>query len=418
MKRAVVADDTGLVKDLSFSSADIQFVSNQTGSGLEVVSLSLVNQEAREIVMSRLDGSLELVKFNDTTRSWETVTSLDIDEPSVQIDAQGSSLYLLTESRVYLVMREKDSLKIVKEHSLPGGPYSVVRFFTPHEKEDHPTRVIAATEAACPVVIDINSGKITWTGKNAPDTSLGLISVFRTECVCPISETSFVSSDNTGKLRFYKTEGQRKPVIEFPVFHAFNVSNNYTGTSGMGQTRPIKHLELTTDGKTLVMGDTYGSLIALDISKLLGTEARKINITEDIKIGTKKHMEFCRKLLPMRFSLPGVMGSVRSIAVTESNIYVVSAGRYAYAFDIKSKGKKFEKTFMKQKLTCCLPIEFLDKPVESGIVANDHHIDEDEGFADDQALAEILEAVESKADEDKAFVSKSKRRRLRKGGKQ
>ena len=413
VKRAFIADDIGLVKDLSFETGNSEFVSNQTGSGLEVVSLCLVNKDPCEVAMSRVDGSLEITALTEETHSWKNAASIDLEEPVAQMTSHGSSLICLTESCVYIVDREGDSLRITNKHALPKGPYGVVRFNKARESNAAPTQVIAASDHASPVVIDIASGNIAWTGKNAPDTTIGLRSIFRTECICPLATDMFVSADSTGKLRFFNTAFQRKPLLEFPVFQAFNVTNNYTGTSGMGQTRPIKHLEVSVDGKTLFLGDTYGSLIALDVSKIV--ETQKVALPEEAKIGTKKHLEFCRKLMPMKFSLPGVMGSVRRIAVTEEHVYVVTAGRYAYVFELKSKGKKFNKVFMKQKLTCCLPLEFLEQTVEPSLEDPEQSLLEDDGSADDENLRDLLDSMESKVDDDKSFMSKAKRRRTRKG---
>jgi hypothetical protein len=160
-------------------------------------------------------------------------------------------------------------------------------------------------------------------------------------------------------------------------------------------------LELTKDGKTLLVGDTHGSVIGLDISKLIHGIPSP---SKDARIGTKAHLEFCRKLVPLRLSFSGIMGAIRSIAVTDDTVYVATAGRYAYAFDLVSKGKKFHKIFMKQKLTCCLPIE-------SAVVTEGNPVDDKEAVDDDDGdlIHDILDSVDRT--DDGEYSSKSKRRR-------
>ena len=185
-----------------------------------------------------------------------------------------------------------------------------------------PTRLVAARGDSPPVVIDLLTNKLVWSGKNANDTSIGLCSKFSTVSLLSLSDRIFAAGDVGGKLRFYDIVTQRKPVYEFPVYEVFTLTNNYTGTSGMGCKRPISQLATSFDGSTLFLGDTYGTVIGLDIRKLMASNSL---IVPDAKLATKTHTDFCRKLLPMISGLKGIMGSVRGIHATESNILVVSA---------------------------------------------------------------------------------------------
>ena len=405
--RALVSDDIGLLKDVEFASNETRLVWNESNAN-HIVSLAVAVQSPFIVIASRVDGTLESLELSCTEKAWVSKNRLDLDEPALEIAVVAHGLvHVLTESSLYSVHLDVNNMRIEKTYTLPGGPYSVVRFLKSSDSKRIP-RVLAAADQHPPVVIDLVNGQIIWQGKNAVNTPLGLTSIFETESLISLSDNVFATSDTTGKLRFYDISQQKKPILEFPVYQAFNVTNNYTGTSGMGQTRPIKKLEITIDGSTLLTGDTHGSVLGLDISKIKKDNGIKIPVpSEDAKIGTKAHLEFCRKLFPMRFSLPGIMGAIRSIAVTETTVYVATAGRYAYAFDIKSKGKKFHKVFMKQKLTCCLPID-------SSILNEGKEDDGEENPSeDDDLIQEILESVEKK--DDGEYMSKSKRRRMRKG---
>jgi hypothetical protein len=216
-----------------------------------------------------------------------------------------------------------------------------------------------------------------------------------------------VAGDLSGKLRFYDISMQRKPVLEMPVFEIFTLTNNYTGTSGMGQTRPIQKLTLSPDRSTLFVGDTFGSVVGLNVTKIVSENRLP---SPEAKIGTLRHKEACKKLIPMVCGFKGVMGSVRDIAVTDEYVYVVSAGRYAYAFERKSKGKKSDKMFLKQKLTACLPYTIESDSEEEPQPVTDEISDDEEI---DAGADEMLEQLEEK--DDARPMSKSKRRRMRKG---
>ena len=410
--RALVSDDIGLIKDISFTSNESQLVCNESGAN-HVVAIATVSKSPYVVMTSRVDGTLESFELNEEQKSWVPKSKIDLEEAAISIHAIEDKILVLCESNVSVIIADAESIRLSKTYPLPEGPYSVVALMR-SLADERPARVIAAMDRAPPVVIDFEKGQIVWKGKNAPDTPLGLTSVFHTERIISLSPSVFVASDSTGRLRFYDTAVQKKPILEYSVFQAFNITNNYTGTTDMGQTRPIKQLELTLDDSTLVLGDTHGSVIGLDLSKLLKDRSLfKIPVPdkEANRFGTNAHLDYCRKLIPMKFSFPGVMGAVRSIAVTDAVVYVVTAGRYAYAFDIKSKGKKFQKMFLKQKLTCCIPIESVT--LTKGQEDRDEDIDS-EGD-DNDLVQDLLDAVDEKDDSGDVFMSKSKRRRLKKG---
>lgn len=404
--RAVIFDDIGLIKDVNFTTGNQFFVSNESGSHTAVTFAHVVQLNPLRLVTSRLDGSIELFELNSATATWRRLSSYDLESEALSITSEDSILTVLTDSRVHIVTWTDGILTSMDCHPLRGGPYEKATLMKSQAGETNTVAVCTRSDQP-PVLIDYIEDKIIWTAKNAADTPIGLRAVFHTQALLSLSASTFVCADATGKVRFYDVRIQRKPILELPTYEAFNVSNQYTGTSGMGEKRAIKLLTSSPDGNLLFVGDTFGSLLALDLSKLGGKNI-KLPICE-AKIGTSKHSEFCRKLLPMKFSLPGIMGSIRHVAVTESTAYVVTAGRYAYAFNLASKGKKFHKLFMKQKLTFCLPIESAVLPEQ---LANG---DAEKSESDDDGnVSDILESVAQMGD-DNVPVSKSKRRRLRKG---
>jgi hypothetical protein len=338
---------------------------------------------------------------------WSEISLLEVDDVAVDLRIVQDDLIAVTESEVHFLSFDDSKLKLNNSVAIPDGPISNARLLNVGGV-DSSALVLLSKADQPPQVFDYKLNKIIWSGKNGPDTPLGLKATFDIQAMAWLSPTVFAAGDTTGKLRFYDISQQRKPMIEMPVFELFNVTNHYTGTSGMGQTRPLKRLELSKDGLTLFVGDTYGCVLALDLSKPRDNNGLVKLPQSDTKIGTAAHRDFCRKLIPMQYCLSGIMGSVRDIAVTDSKIFVVSAGRYAYCFDIKSKGKKFDKMFMKQKLTYCLPIE-------SAVVAepSPDKADSADSEADEQEIDEVVGMLDAQADQEP--MTKSKRRRLRKG---
>ena len=422
--RLLVSDDIGLVKEVNLSTKSIKYVSNASGADLAVENMCWLDTNCSKVAVSRASGAIDIFELSGASFDWIQLATYDFDEPAMRMIVSGNTLLVVGESTVSTLQFNKITAK-PKIRSLPGGPYTAVDFvrsgpvsesnpvsFRP--VSELPTRIIAAAGEACPVVIDIEKLEVVWSGKNASDTPIGLSSKFSTTCIQSLSERIFTAGDLSGKLRFYDIVTQRKPVLELPVFEVFTVTNNYTGTSGMGQTRPIKELALSPDGTVLYMGDTYGSVLGLELKKAMATNAIPVS---EAKIATARHTDFCRKLMPMSCGFKGVMGSVRAIAVTASTVYVVSAGRFAYSFDIKTRGKKMEKVFLKQKLTACLAIESelevpADKRTNTVNTESDELVDDEEIEA---GAEEVLEMLGDKISSNDGMMTKSKRRRLRKG---
>jgi hypothetical protein len=367
------------------------------------------------LVISRNGGIIDIFDYSPDAGRWHRRTSIDIDDQVLDLCViLGSNTVILamSESATYSIVIEEASSRVESRRTLPGGPYTVARFghaetFLPVASP--PQRILVARDDACPVVIDQATMEVVWSGKNASNTPIGLASVFRTTCLLSIRESVFAACDESGKLRLYDTTVQRKPILEFPIFQVFSITNNYTGTSGMGQVRPIQALALSTDGQQLFLGDTYGSVIVLDLKKVLAGDKL---VTPEAKIGTARHIEYCRKSIPMSYSLKGVMGSVRAIAVTERTAFVVSAGRFAYEFDLPSKGKKNAKLILKQKLTACLPV-VAELPAPDSSLQPDETNSDNEEEAVEMSATDFLEKLDNDAGHE--LMSKSKRRRLRKG---
>jgi hypothetical protein len=398
--RLIAADDIGLVKEVDLSSKSSRYISSVSGGDLAVECLCWIDDSSSLLAVARLNGSVDL--FRRDSREWTLKRTYELDSTPLRMIMLNSTLLLLSDSHLYSIATlgdQQDSLS----KDLPGGPYDVVDFLL--HKDGNVSGIIASKGTECPNVISMDPLKITWTGKNASDTPIGLASKFQICALASLSKSIFLATDTTGRLRVYDISVQKKPILELPVFEAFTLTNNYTGTSGMGQTRPIQELAISRDRCVLFMGDTFGTVIGVDVS-----EIREKVPSSDAKLGTSRHIDFCKRLLRMKCAFKGVMGSVRKIAVTDTTLFVVSAGRYAYGFDLKTK--KCEKFFLKQKLTYCIPIASEEESlIENGSTVSDVE-DEDEIEAGADDLLQQLAAEDS----DEPFViSKSKRRRLRKG---
>jgi hypothetical protein len=390
LKNLVTADDIGLVKEVCFPEKEVRYIANVSGADAGVSSMAWLNEDESVLAVARSSGVIDVYQYSDEDTRWSVKSSVSVDTEAVSMVATGSfsQLVVLTDGSVVTFSVNEAHLEILRTVSLENGPYDVLGFM--HGQ----SRVIACRGEEAPAVIDSVSGKIVWKGKSPGDTPLKLQSVFHTASVVGISERVFAAGDQVGKLRFYDIVSQKKPVFEMPVFNIFTLSNQYTGTGGMGQVRPLKVLTLSADSKWLYIGDTYGTVFAIDITKSFEKDGKLIQSVG--KIGFKDHTDFCRKLFPMVAGCKGVMGSVRSIFTTKTTVYVVSAGRYAYCFDIKSKGKRDSyKMFMKQKLTACLPCSKRSLPGGSKLEEDELDMSEISDSEADEMANEVLEGIDT-----------------------
>lgn len=405
MRGLIVSDDIGLVKVVNLVSKSTTFVCDVSGPDMTTTAMCTLGYSPGKICVARNSG-VDVYESISASNGWKQVRSYELEDAPLRIFPVDGAIRVVSETRIISLALDDDRKQ--ESRSLPSGPYSFLDFMpTAEGVAGKPMFMVAAYGDACPVIIDLEKMSIVWTGRNASDTPIGLTSTFTTNCLLGLTDKIFVAGDMSGKLRFYDISMQRKPVLEMPVFEIFTLTNNYTGTSGMGQTRPIQKLTLSPDKSTLFFGDTFGSVVGLNVSKIVSENRLP---SPEAKIGTLRHKEACKKLIPMVCGFKGVMGSVRDIAVTDEYVYVVSAGRYAYAFERKSKGKKFDKMFLKQKLTACLPYTIESDSEEQPQPVTDEISDDEEIEA---GADEMLEQLEEK--DGARPMSKSKRRRMRKG---
>ena len=359
--RLVTSDDIGLVKDVDIVEKSVALIQGQSGAERVTTNLAWVNEEESLLAIATSAGIVEILQLDSEKLTWVSRRQIDVKEHVITMRAvQDKTLLVVTESD-FIQINIGEEIVVSSKISFENGPYNVASFMIPTSQsvpdgyssvlKALPTHLVAASDVHPPVIISLLTGKVEWSGKNANDTPLGINSKFHSTSIIGISDCIFAAGDQSGKIRFYDIKTQRKPVLEMPIFDTFSLTNNYTGTSGMGITRPITILSLSVDSSLLFIGDTFGTLISISIQKAIGN---KTLVIPGAKIGFKAHNEYCRKLFPLNRNYKGMMGSVRDVAVTESTLFVVTAGRYAYSFDIANP-KKVEKIFLKQKLTACLP---------------------------------------------------------------
>jgi hypothetical protein len=361
IQRLVTSDDIGLVKDIDITEKTVSLMQGQSGADRGITCLAWVDEEESELAIATSAGVVEILQFDSEKLVWGSRGQIDVSDPVVLMRAIPDNILLVVTECELIKIKIGEEVVVLSKISFENGPYNVASFMAPISKQVSdeytpilqvsPTQLVAATEARPPVIVSLETGKIEWSGKNANDTPLGINSKFHTTCLIGITDRIFAAGDQSGKIRFYDIKNQRKPVLEMPIFDTFNLTNNYTGTSGMGINRPITILSLSLDSSLLFIGDTFGTLISINISKAIGNNTL---VLPGAKIGFKAHNDYCRKLFAMNRNYKGMMGSVRDVAVTKSILFVVTAGRYAYSFDIENP-KKNEKIFLKQKLTACLP---------------------------------------------------------------
>ena len=394
--RLLVADDIGLVKQVNMADESVSYLCNTSGADMAVVDMIWLNSECSRVAVCRESGSIEIYELSNKTSCWILLKSIDLEETAVTTSVVDEVLIVVSEESVYRIDLEDFG---VNSAPIAGGPYTCISLMSGSKLS-----LVAYCEDKPPVVIDMASNEVVWTGKHANDTAIGLNSKFEATSLVGLTDGIFAAGDVSGKLRFYDFVAQRKPVYELPVYQVYTLTNNYTGTSGMGVTRPVTRL--TFANSTLFVGDTYGTVIGLDMRKAL---VQPRLVSPEGKLGMKKHIDYCRKLFPMISNFKGIMGSVRDIQITQSHAFVVSAGRYAYSFDLNCK-KNAKKVFLKQKLTSCLYIPEIED-IETDELEDNEEEEEEEESSDE---IDIM-TPEERIIHDSQPMSKSKRRRMRKG---
>jgi hypothetical protein len=403
--RLVTSDDIGLIKDVDISAKSAGIIQGQSAADRGTTCLTWLNESETSLAVATSAGVVEILQFDSEKLTWTSRREIDVSEHIITMHATPDLLLILSESELITVPLG-DITSPVSKIQFENGPYNVASFMNLANSDNSdtsspilaatPIHIVAASESRTPVIISLITGKIEWSGKNANDTPLGINSKFYTTAIVSISDRIFAAGDQSGKLRFYDIKTQRKPVLELPIYETFHLTNNYTGTSGMGVTRPITSLAINSS--QLFVGDTFGTLISLNISKVI---ANNCLVVPGAKIGFKAHTEYCRKLLTLTRNFKGMMGSIRDMAVTSTTLFVVTAGRYAYAFDLANP-KKMEKLFLKQKLTACIAHEKAEKGV--GLDNKQSEEDEEESSGDEDAAHDLLNDLDSDADD--TFVSR------------
>lgn len=331
----LVSDDIGLIKTTTLNMSDGEIISNESGVGLAVKRMCWLSCQADRLAVSRANGVIDFFELNE--EKWTKVKSFETEAEINLMSWSDNTLLVITDTSILRFSSEDYERKSCD--TLPGGPYTLSILLD----DDH---ALVSKGSSPPVVFNLTTLRIIWSGKNAPDTPLALSSIFTTESAVALSPTVFVCGSLEGKLRLYHIDKQRKPLLELVVQEAYQLSGNYTGTTG--PSRPIKVLTLSEDRSTLFAGDTFGSVIGLNIKKLVD-QSFKI----EAKVGTRAHADMARKTMPLMCSVNGVTGSVRCIQVHESTLFIATAGRYLYAYDVKTK--RVAKKSFNQKLTYCLP---------------------------------------------------------------
>ena len=231
-----------------------------------------------------------------------------------------------------------------------------------------------------PVLISEKNGKFeqVWTGKNQPDTKLGLKAKFEIKSMIA-SSPLLIAGDSEGRVRVYNSGLQRKCVSEISnVFSA--VSNQYAASDSSVRLRPVTFMCSLVDKKRVALGDTMGSVVVLDL------ESKKV-----------------------AHGFRGVMGSVRALAVSHNSdvLYAVSAGRFLYRFKTTENRTLPTKVFLKQKLTavCVLPDVLLEQQTKRAKIEEE----EDEGLGGqltgDEEDDEDGSAVENSEDDEEELDS-------------
>jgi hypothetical protein len=332
----LVSDDIGLIKTVSSELSVEAIISHESGVGLAVTGMCWLNASCSSVSVSRANGVIDFFELKDCV--WTKSKTIDTDSVITSMSlVNEETLVVVTEGSIlrYSSM-EYHQLSC---DTLPEGPYTVSNVVNDE-------RAILASGGDPPILIDLKSLAVVWKGRNAADTPLGLKSRFTCETFVAFTPTLFVSGSAEGKLRLYDTDRQRKPILELALHDAYRLSGNYTGATG--QCRPIKVLTLSEDRSTLLVGDTFGSVMGINVDKVINSPVKS-----EEKPGTKAHFDWARRLLPLRFSVSGIMGSVRCIQIEGDLVYIATAGRYLYAYN--PKNKRVLKQSFGQKLTYCLP---------------------------------------------------------------
>jgi hypothetical protein len=359
--RVLVGDDTGLMKEIAFSPRDLDQAPrllNTWGSQSQDCAITRTLR-VNDFLVIYLKGSsiIELLSILDGSVTGSITVSGDLGHV-VTFRVAGESLVYLT-TKGYLI--EVDGwttghTRESKRERLPTEQIDCAAW-----SEEDAGWFMSHRGSTNPVLV--KQGKIEWTGKNQPDTKLGVTAKFVITTLLPLGPYLF-AGDTEGQLRCYSHRLQRKAAFEIKnVF--INSSNHNHASDAVARTRPITCMQALSDGNTVLCADTMGTLVAVDVN------------TKLVKHGYR-----------------GVMGSIRDIRLSDSDLYCVSAGRHLYRLNASKHRRAPVKIFLKQKLTSVCVLSGVEVEVERPVKrqrkveekdAEDEDADEDEDDEEEEA---------------------------------
>jgi len=328
--RVIVGDDTGLLKDLAFSPDDDSQAPKLLNTwGIQAPESSVTKLTvASEGLITYMRGSKTIELLNTLTGSVEASLEVPTEVGRVVTMRLSSETLIYVSSNGYLIQID----------DWCSGATAESRSKLPTERvdcavwsEEDLGWFVSRNDSPNPQLIV--GGKVTWTGKNQPDTKLGVTAKFEATSLLPLGPL-LLAADVEGQLRVYNYRIQRKASFEIKNVFAHSSNQNHASNAN-ARVRPVTCLVPLEDGKTVLCADTMGTLVAVDISSQI------------VKHGFR-----------------GIMGSIRDVRLSGSDLYCVSAGRHVYKLNAVKHRKAPVKLFLKQKLTCVCVLPDIEVEVE------------------------------------------------------
>jgi hypothetical protein len=330
-KRVVVGDDTGLLKEVAFSPDDFDVAPRLLrtwGTQAKESAISRISV-TNESLVTYLRGVQDIELFD--TIDGKLLTSFHVPESLGLIKS-----YRIFDDLCITLVTSLGYLLVISEW-IKGNSEKFTQSRLPVERVDcaiwcEEDKGWLVSNDLSPNPHFIREGKVEWTGKNQPDTHLGVTAKFKsTSLLC--AGKLFIAGDIEGQIRVYNRHVQRKATFEIKnVFK--NTSNHNHASECTARTRPINCLTLL-DENTILCADTMGTLVAVGL---------------DTKV--------------VRHGFRGIMGSIRDVKLDGDELYAVSAGRCLYKLDAFRHRQAPAKIFLKQKLTSVCVMSDVEVEIE------------------------------------------------------
>jgi len=311
--RILVADNTGLVKDVQVEDQKISASFGKQEKGMPIKNLVRVGENY--FASSHEDCAVRIYCLNDTTYTFEAplkhqseIMSLSFDQDKIYALQKDGSVSLVE------ILYEEDMPYLEEPQSLfkVNATQANRAKLSPYDN----SRLVVLSQGTNPQIFDLNEKKAFWKGKNVKNDYLDLtVPIHDLDCAFK-SENEFYVSTAYHKIRLYDIRTKNcKPVIDYEFPHSKH---------------PLNNILLSHCQNYAYVSDQGGDIFNLDLRK-------------DFKIVGK---------------LKGALGSIRDMVMSKSHPYLasVSLDRYLRVYNTNTN-TLYRKIYLKQKLSSVILID-------------------------------------------------------------